>query len=143
MQADSRAELKEMLAGRRVRAASTSRTIQKFGLSKEDRDAGRSFPLLSDRSNIVVIVDEAHRSNYDFIDGFARNVRDALPNASFIGFTGTPIESKDKSTTASLRGLHLRVRPHPGRRRRRDGEGVLRAAAGTSGTARRHPHRRG
>jgi type I restriction enzyme R subunit len=74
-------------------------TIQKFGLSKEDKDAGRSFPLLSDRSNIVVIVDEAHRSNYDFIDGFARNVRDALPNASFIGFTGTPIESKDKSTT--------------------------------------------
>ena len=44
------------------------------------------------------MVDEAHRSNYDFIDGFARHLRDGLPNASFIGFTGTPIESKDKST---------------------------------------------
>lgn len=98
VQADSRAELKEMLASAGAGGIYFT-TIQKFGLSKEDRDAGRSYPLLSDRSNIVVIVDEAHRSNYDFIDGFARNVRDALPNASFIGFTGTPIESKDKSTT--------------------------------------------
>src|SRR5690606_12232105 len=49
-------------------------------------------PLRSDRRNIVVIADEAHRSQYDFIDGFARHMRDALPRASFIGFTGTPIE---------------------------------------------------
>jgi type I restriction enzyme R subunit len=48
--------------------------------------------------NIVVMVDEAHRSNYDFIDGFARHLRDGLPNATYIGFTGTPIEAKDKST---------------------------------------------
>ncbi len=69
-------------------------TIQKF--LPETR--GDTFPLLSPRENIVVIADEAHRSQYDFIDGFARHMRDALPNASFIGFTGTPIESTDKST---------------------------------------------
>ena len=58
------------------------------------------MPCLSDRRNIVVIADEAHRSQYDFIDGFARHMRDALPNASFIGFTGTPIELTDKNTRA-------------------------------------------
>ena len=56
--------------------------------------------MLSDRRNIVVIADEAHRSQYDFIDGFARNMRDALPNASFIGFTGTPLERTDRNTVA-------------------------------------------
>jgi type I restriction enzyme R subunit len=56
--------------------------------------------VLSDRRNIVVIADEAHRSQYDFIDGFARHMRDALPNASFIGFTGTPIEHTDANTRA-------------------------------------------
>ncbi len=70
-------------------------TIQKFAPAK-----GEKFPLLSDRRNIVVITDEAHRSQYDFIDGFARHLRDGLPNASFIGFTGTPIESADKNTPA-------------------------------------------
>lgn len=55
---------------------------------------------LSERRNIVVIADEAHRSQYDFIDGNARAMRDALPNASFIGFTGTPIELKDANTRA-------------------------------------------
>ncbi len=58
------------------------------------------FPLLSERRNIVVIADEAHRSQYDFIDGFARNLRDALPNATFIGFTGTPVELTDRNTQA-------------------------------------------
>ena len=48
----------------------------------------------------MVIADEAHRSQYDFIDGFARHMRDALPNASFIGFTGTPIELRDANTRA-------------------------------------------
>ena len=48
----------------------------------------------------MVIADEAHRSQYDFIDGFARHIRDALPNASFIGFTGTPIEAADRNTPA-------------------------------------------
>lgn len=61
---------------------------------------GKEFPLLSDRENIIVIADEAHRSQYNFIDGFAKHIRDALPNASFIGFTGTPIEADDRSTPA-------------------------------------------
>ncbi len=55
---------------------------------------------LSGRRNIVVIADEAHRSQYDFIDGYARHMRDALPHASFIGFTGTPIELADANTRA-------------------------------------------
>ena len=71
-------------------------TIQKF-LPEEKGDR---HPVLSDRRNIVVIADEAHRSQYDFIDGFARHMRDALPNASFIGFTGTPIEQTDANTRA-------------------------------------------
>ena len=71
-------------------------TIQKF--LPEER--GDQHPVLSDRRNIVVIADEAHRSQYDFIDGFARHMRDALPNASFIGFSGTPIELTDKNTRA-------------------------------------------
>ncbi|MEQ8189332.1 MAG: type I restriction endonuclease subunit R [Candidatus Eremiobacterota bacterium] len=71
-------------------------TIQKFF----PEEKGEIYPLLSERHNIVVIADEAHRSQYDFIDGFARHMRDALPNASYIGFTGTPIEAGDKSTPA-------------------------------------------
>ena len=71
-------------------------TIQKFF----PENKGDTYPLLSDRRNIVVIADEAHRSQYDFIDGYARHMRDALPNASFIGFTGTPIELDDKNTQA-------------------------------------------
>jgi len=69
-------------------------TIQKF--LPEIR--GDKHLRLSDRRNVVVIADEAHRSQYDFIDGYARHMRDALPNASFIGFTGTPIELTDKNT---------------------------------------------
>jgi type I restriction enzyme R subunit len=61
---------------------------------------GERYPALSDRRNIIVMADEAHRSQYDFIDGFARHMRDALPNASFIGFTGTPIEKNDANTRA-------------------------------------------
>jgi type I restriction enzyme R subunit len=71
-------------------------TIQKFSPEKK----GERMALLSDRQNIVVIADEAHRSQYDLIDGLARNLRDALPNASFIGFTGTPIEKNDANTRA-------------------------------------------
>ncbi len=71
-------------------------TIQKFfPEAKGDR-----HPVLSERRNIVVIADEAHRSQYDFIDGFARHMRDALPHASFVGFTGTPIEQTDANTRA-------------------------------------------
>jgi type I restriction enzyme R subunit len=61
---------------------------------------GADIKALSERKNIVVIADEAHRSQYDFIDGFAKHLRDALPNASFIGFTGTPVESTDRNTQA-------------------------------------------
>jgi type I restriction enzyme, R subunit len=71
-------------------------TIQKF----MPEEKGGTYPKLSDRRNIVVIADEAHRSQYDFIDGYARHMRDALPNASFIGFTGTPIEKEDRNTKA-------------------------------------------
>lgn len=93
-QAANRDDLKKLLTVSSGGVVFT--TIQKF-LPEE---AGAKYPLLSDRRNIVVIADEAHRSQYDFIDGFARHMRDALPNASFIGFTGTPIEKEDKNTQA-------------------------------------------
>ncbi len=70
-------------------------TIQKF----RPEEAGGRHELLSDRKNIIVIADEAHRTQYDFVDGFARHLRDALPNATFVAFTGTPIEAEDRSTT--------------------------------------------
>lgn len=99
VKAEDRDHLKSLLTGRQSGGIIFT-TIQKFGISQADKDAGRKFPLLSDRTNIVVMVDEAHRSNYDLIDGFARHLRDGLPNASYIGFTGTPIEAKDRSTKA-------------------------------------------
>lgn len=71
-------------------------TIQKFFPDEKDDQ----HPILSERRNIVVIADEAHRSQYGFIDGFARHMRDALPHASFVGFTGTPIELQDANTRA-------------------------------------------
>ena len=82
----------------------TFTTIQKFF----PEEKGDRHPLLSKRRNIVVVADEAHRSQYDFIDGYARHMRDALPNASFIGFTGTPIELADASTRAVF-GDHISV----------------------------------
>jgi len=88
-------------------------TIQKFMPLDEDilgnsnniqepnvKYIGAEIAALSLRRNIIVIADEAHRSQYDFIDGYAKHLRDALPNASFIGFTGTPIESSDRNTQA-------------------------------------------
>ncbi len=94
MQAESRADLQSKLAVEAGGVVFT--TIQKFFPERK----GGQYPCLSERSNIVVIADEAHRSQYDFIDGFARHMRDALPNASFIGFTGTPIEKQDANTQA-------------------------------------------
>ena len=94
VQADSRADLRRKLAVEAGGVVFT--TIQKFF----PEEKGDRHPVLSERRNIVVIADEAHRSQYDFIDGFARHMRDALPNASFIGFTGTPIELQDASTRA-------------------------------------------
>jgi len=107
IQANNRAHLKELLqtAGGGI----IFTTIQKFS----PEDLSKNFDLLSERRNIVVIADEAHRSQYGFGAktlikngqahtkyGFAKYLRDALPNASFVGFTGTPIEKEDVSTTA-------------------------------------------
>ena len=94
VQAANRADLREKL---RVGSGGVVfTTIQKFMPEAQ----GDQYPVLSDRRNIVVVADEAHRSQYDFVDGFARHMRDALPNASFIGFTGTPIEKADANTRA-------------------------------------------
>ena len=92
VQASDRRHLRELLQVASGGVVFT--TVQKFFPAGEET----RFPLLSDRRNIVVIADEAHRSQYDFISGFARHIRDALPNASFIGFTGTPIETADRDT---------------------------------------------
>ena len=94
VQAESRADLRARLAVEAGGVVFT--TIQKFF----PEEKGDLHPRLSERRNIVVIADEAHRSQYDFIDGFARHMRDALPNASFVGFTGTPIELQDANTRA-------------------------------------------
>lgn len=94
VQAKSRSDLRDLLKVASGGVVFT--TIQKFLPEKK----GDRFPLLSERRNITVIADEAHRSQYDFIDGFAKHTRDALPNASFIGFTGTPIEKADRNTPA-------------------------------------------
>jgi len=94
VQATDRADLRAKLSVASGGVVFT--TIQKF-LPEEKGDR---HPVLSERRNIVVIADEAHRSQYDFIDGFARHMRDALPKASFIGFTGTPIEKADANTRA-------------------------------------------
>jgi len=107
VQAENREDLKRKLSVSSGGIVFT--TIQKFlpeiqekvdiGEGKTKNIKGQ-FELLSERRNIVVIADEAHRSQYDFMDGFAKHMRDALPNASFIGFTGTPIENTDKNTQA-------------------------------------------
>lgn len=92
VQAQSSSDLRRNL--KRAGGGIIFTTIQKF----RPEEAGGKHELLSDRRNIVVIADEAHRSQYDFVDGFARHLRDALPNATYIGFTGTPIDSEDRST---------------------------------------------
>jgi len=103
-QADNRAELRTLL--RRVSGGIIFTTLQKFRPG-EDNDRN---PVLTDRRNVVVVADEAHRSQYGFGEsldsegrlkaGLAQHLRDALPGATFLGFTGTPIESTDKSTRA-------------------------------------------
>ena len=92
--AESRVDLRDKLSVESGGVVFT--TIQKFF----PEEKGGTYPALSRRRNIVVIADEAHRSQYDFIDGFARHMRDALPHASFVGFTGTPIELQDANTRA-------------------------------------------
>lgn len=105
VQAESREDLQKVLS--RASGGVIFTTLQKFGATA---DNGRAEPLTT-RRNVVVIADEAHRSQYGFkakVDaktgeisyGFAKYMRDALPNASFIGFTGTPIEADDVNTPA-------------------------------------------
>ena len=106
MQAEGRDDLRDALLGRPAGGIIFT-TIQKFSTLEGEK----KFPVLSERSNIVVIADEAHRSQYglsaklkgetgEYKYGFAKSMRDALPNATFIGFTGTPIESGDVNTPA-------------------------------------------
>lgn len=94
VQAESRSHLRKLLGVQAGGVVFT--TLQKF-LPEEKGDRN---PVLSERQNIVVIADEAHRSQYDFIDGYARHMRDTLPNASFLAFTGTPLERSDRNTRA-------------------------------------------
>ncbi|MFU2114591.1 type I restriction endonuclease subunit R [[Pasteurella] aerogenes] len=110
VQADGREALREELAKRETGGVIFT-TIQKFGLQEGEQ----AHPVLNERHNIIVISDEAHRSQYGFSQsvklnelnrsgtyrvGYAKHLRDALPNASFIGFTGTPISLEDKDTQA-------------------------------------------
>ncbi|MBN6064434.1 type I restriction endonuclease subunit R [Aggregatibacter actinomycetemcomitans] len=101
-QVEDREALRQLLSERESGGVFFT-TIQKFGLDDEENQ----FPVLNQRANIIVISDEAHRSQYGFTQklhkgkfqaGYARHLRDALPNASFIGFTGTPISLEDKDT---------------------------------------------
>ena len=102
VQAETRVDLRQKLSVQSGGVVFT--TIQKFF----PRESGDTYPKLSDRRNIVVIADEAHRSQYDFVAGYAKHIRDALPNASFIGFTGTPIELED-ANTRSVFGEYISV----------------------------------
>ena len=106
VQAGSRDELRALLASRHAGGVIFT-TVQKFALLNEEDE----HPLLSERANIVVISDEAHRSQYGtkgrfdektgrYVFGYAKHLRDALNNATFIGFTGTPIALEDKDTRA-------------------------------------------
>lgn len=105
VQADDRDALRRLLSERESGGIIFT-TVQKFALLSDEI----GHPVLNDRHNIVVISDEAHRSQYglkatlkkdgSYRYGYARHMRDALPNAAFIGFTGTPIESEDKDTRA-------------------------------------------
>lgn len=97
LQVTERAQLRDELRNR-VTGGIYFTTLQKFGLSKDEKDAGTQHPLLTDRRNVIVIVDEAHRSHYDDLDGYARHLRDALPNATLIAFTGTPISFAERDT---------------------------------------------
>ena len=119
-QAESREELRAKLASRQAGGIIFT-TVQKFSLTDEESE---KHPVLCDRSNVVVISDEAHRSQYGlkarlidvkdkdtgqvvgkkYVYGFAKYMRDALPSASFIGFTGTPVDKGDHDTQAVFGG---------------------------------------
>ncbi len=116
VQAETRENLKELLKVASGGVVFT--TIQKFQIDRKDNTSGAAYEMLTDRENVVVIADEAHRTQYGFkaktidavsngevigkkiVYGFAKYMRDALPNATYLGFTGTPIESTDVNTPA-------------------------------------------
>ncbi|WP_006246056.1 type I restriction endonuclease subunit R [Mycolicibacterium tusciae] len=93
----TRAKLRDELSNRTTGGIYFT-TLQKFSLTEAERKSGADHPLVTDRRSVIVIVDEAHRSHYDDLDGYARHLRDALPNATFIAFTGTPISEADRDT---------------------------------------------
>ena len=94
-------------------------------------------PTLSTRRNLIVIADEAHRSQYGLTEGFAHQLRKALPNASFIGFTGTPISFASAGHAGGLWQCHSQLRHAPIEKRPFDGADLLRAATGQAGTGKR------
>ncbi len=94
-----RSELRNELAARNTGGVYFT-TLQKFGLTAAEREAGEAHPVLSERRNIVLVVDEAHRSHYDDLDGYAWHLKNALPNATLLAFTGTPIAESDRDTRA-------------------------------------------
>lgn len=97
----SREDLREQLSQRQSGGIYFA-TLQKFGLQGSKGDRELEHPVLSERDNIIVISDEAHRSHYGFgdtnADGYAHHLRTALPNATMIAFTGTPIDEWDRNT---------------------------------------------
>lgn len=97
VQVTSRTQLREELT-QRTTGGIYFTTLQKFSRSTQEKQAGADHPQLSDRRNIIVVVDEAHRSHYDDLDGYARHLKDALPHATLIAFTGTPISFDDRNT---------------------------------------------
>ena len=131
VQAVSREHLKALL--NRAAGGVVFTTIQKFA---------EAHGVISERSNVVVMADEAHRSQYGFVEGGARWMREALPNATFVGFTGTPLERDDRNTIPRFRRIRGRLRHPPGRRGRRHAATLLRiphhqTEGGRGGRARR------
>ena len=100
VQAESRAHLKQLLD--RAAGGVVFTTIQKFsewqGHPGPDSHGQDAHATISARANVVVMADEAHRSQYGFVEGGAKWMRDALPSATFVGFTGTPLDRDDRST---------------------------------------------
>lgn len=103
VQAESREHLRRLLDVASGGIVFT--TLQKFGT-----DAGVRMDVLNERRNVIVLADEAHRSHYEFAEGLAKNLQDALPNALYLGFTGTPVELADR-VTIDVFGEYIDVYP--------------------------------
>ncbi|MCT1354158.1 type I restriction endonuclease subunit R [Gordonia sp. p3-SID1431] len=93
----SREQLRDELSNRTTGGIYFT-TLQKFSRTQAEREAGADHPLLTGRRNVIVVVDEAHRSHYDDLDGYARHLADAVPHATLIAFTGTPISFAERNT---------------------------------------------